>query len=349
VPLRPPRPADQWWAGRDPAELAALAGHMRQLCGVDSCTETEGPARGARRVRVTTGSGLVFDVHPDRCLDIGAVSWRGMPVAWLSPAGFPAPSGYGPDDWGWPRAFGGGLVATCGLDHFGPPALDEDRRYGQHGRATALAAEHLATRAEWTEDGTYLLEVRGQVRQSQLFGENLVLRRTVRGAFGSDTVTVEDAVTNEGHEPQPHMILYHANLGWPLLDAGAELTVPGLAVHPRDEVARAGLDGWDRFAPPEAGYREQVFRHELAADEPVEVRLRNPRLGVCLALSFHTGQLPALFQWKMLGPGTYVLGVEPANCAVIGGRARARAAGLLPVLQPGESRRYRLDFTIGAA
>ena len=336
-----------WWTGHTPAELRALAGHMRQLCGVETLEETEGTARGARRVRISTGSGLVVEAHPDRCLDLGAVSWRGMPLAWMAPAGIGAPWRLGSDDVGWRRAFGGGLLTTCGLDHFGPPTLDGDDRFGLHGRATALAAEHLATRAEWTEDGEYLLEVRGELRQSQLFGENLVLRRTIRSFFGARSVTVEDAVTNDGHRAEPHMILYHLNLGWPLLDDGAELSVPSRAVHPRDDAARSGVDDWDRFGPPEAEYPEQVFRHELAPDAPVAVRLRNPRLGAALTISFHSGALPHLYQWKMLERGTYVLGIEPANCSVIGGRAQARAEGRLPMLEPGETRRYAISFGVG--
>jgi hypothetical protein len=285
-------------------------------------------------------------VHPDRCLDLGAVSWRGMPLAWMAPAGIAAPSRSGSDAWGWRRAFGGGLLTTCGLDHFGPPTMDQGTEFGLHGRATALAAEHVTTRAEWTGDRGYLLEVSGQLRQSQLFGENLALRRTVRSFFGSPTVSIEDTVTNDGHRTQPHMILYHLNVGWPMLDAGADLVVPTRAVHPRDSVARAGLAAWNSFGPPERDYPEQVFRHELAADEPVTVQVRNRRLGKALSVSFHSGQLPHLFQWKSLQRGTYVLGVEPANCPVIGGRAEARAQGVLPVLEPGESRDYVIAISV---
>jgi hypothetical protein len=54
--------------------------------------------------------------------------------------------------------------------------------------------------------------------------------------------------------------------------------------------------------------------------------------------------LPAIFEWKMTATQHYVLGLEPANTPVIGGRADARAAGRLPRLEPGESVSYRLDF-----
>jgi hypothetical protein len=48
----------------------------------------------------------------------------------------------------------------------------------------------------------------------------------------------------------------------------------------------------------------------------------------------------------MLGEGAYVLGVEPANCAGIGGRASAARSGELPILAPGASRSYTLDLEV---
>jgi hypothetical protein len=47
-----------------------------------------------------------------------------------------------------------------------------------------------------------------------------------------------------------------------------------------------------------------------------------------------------------MGEGTYVLGLEPANCSGIAGRAAARKAGDLPYLAPGESRRYALEIEV---
>jgi Domain of unknown function (DUF4432) len=47
--------------------------------------------------------------------------------------------------------------------------------------------------------------------------------------------------------------------------------------------------------------------------------------------------LPRLWQWIDPAPGTYALGIEPANCSVLG-RAHDRAEGTLPELEPGEER-----------
>ena len=323
-----------------PEQVRRHVGSLAQVAGIDRFCEEDGPARGARRFQVRTGSGLVFDVLPDRGLDLGAASFRGVPMAWISPAGHVAPAHAEHTGAGWQRTFGGGLLTTCGLDQFGAPSTDEGVEFGLHGRASSTPAQQVNTVA----DGR--LEVTGRLRQSRLFGENLVLDRTIATEVGSSALTVTDTVTNEGFQSQPHMLLYHMNLGWPLLSPSSVLRVPGGTPIARDAEAECGLDSWHTFGEPEPGFAEQVFRHEFADAGPAEARLENPDLGLSLAIRFDTRQLPGLFQWKMLGAGTYVLGVEPANCRIIAGRGPARAAGELPVLEPGESRSYSVTVEV---
>ena len=49
--------------------------------------------------------------------------------------------------------------------------------------------------------------------------------------------------------------------------------------------------------------------------------------------------------WKQVGQGTYVVGLEPANCRPEG-RSVARQRGVLVELAPGERRDYFLDMSI---
>jgi hypothetical protein len=319
-------------------EIRRRVGDLRQVARIERFVEDDGPARGSRRYRVVTGGGLEFDVHPDRCLDIGAISYMGTPLAWIAPrdTGPARPARAGA--LGWQRAFAGGLFTTCGLDQFGSPCEDGGEPFGLHGRIGG----HSAVEVSAAGDGRELV-ISGQVRQSRLFGENLALYRTIRTPVGGGTVEVLDTVVNEGFSATPHMILYHLNLGWPLVDESAVLEIPGTAVVPRDPEARRGLASWHAFGPPQRHWREQVFRHDLPAGSLVEVRLVSRHAG--LAIQIDSGALPWLFQWKMLGEGTYVLGLEPANCPVIEGRARAREAGVLPTLAPGERREYRMTFS----
>jgi hypothetical protein len=84
---------------------------------------------------------------------------------------------------------------------------------------------------------------------------------------------------------------------------------------------------------------------EPAADGSVTVRLENAGNGMKAYLKYDATTLPNFVQWKMCGASEYVLGLEPSNCGVEG-RAKERQAGTLQVLQPGESRRYRLEIGI---
>jgi hypothetical protein len=320
-----------------PVEAALQrVGGLAQVARVDSFVETDGPARGTRRLRVVNGGGLEFDVHPDRGLDIGAATYDGIPLAWLSSTGISSPHSYEPEGRGWLRTFGGGLLTTCGLDSFGPPADDEDGVAGMHGRLGAIPA-HL-TGAEATAER---ISVSGTVRQTAVFAENLLLSRRITSEVGSSALTVEDTVTNEGSTASAHMVLYHVNLGWPLLDDGTVVEIPHATVKPRDADAEAGFGRQYDIGPPVRGFREQVYIHEAGTERYASVT--NKRRGLRFTLRF-SETLPAVFEWKMTATQHYVLGLEPANTPEIGGRAAARAAGLLPRLEPGESVRYGLSF-----
>jgi hypothetical protein len=320
-----------------PVEAALQrVGALAQVARVDSFEETNGPGRGARRLRVVNGGGLEFEVHPDRALDVGAATFDGIPLAWLSSTGIGAPSFYEPEGRGWLRTFGGGLLTTCGLDSFGPPADDEDGVVGMHGRVGTIPA-HL-TAAEATSER---ITVAGTVRQTAVFAENLVLRRRITTEVGSTSFAVEDTVTNEGSSASPHMVLYHVNLGWPLLDDGAEIDIPHRTVTPRDADAEEGFGSQYEIGAPVRGFREQVYIHAAGAERYASVT--NKQRGLRFTLRF-SETLPALFEWKMTATKHYVLGLEPANTGEIGGRAAARAAGLLPVIEPGQTVSYRLSF-----
>jgi hypothetical protein len=324
-------------AGRD--EVARRTGTLAQVARIDRLVDEEGPARGARRIRLVTGGGLEVEIHPDRALDLGQVTFRGVPVAWMSPTGMVAPGLAASTGSQWLRSFGGGLLATCGLDSFGPATVDEGVEYPQHGRVGIVPA--TVTRAEVQGDE---LLVSGVVRQSGVFGENLVLERTWSADVGGTTLRLRDVVRNEGFADAGHMVLYHVNAGWPLLDEHAILELPSREVNPRDEDARSGAGRWHLIEEPQAAYREQVFGHDFRDSGTAMVAIDNPGIDTRLELRFDSGTLPALHQWKMSGEGHYVMGLEPVNVNTFAGRAGARAAGNLPMLKAGRSVAYTIDF-----
>lgn len=115
--------------------------------GVEQAVRTDGPEAGTRIIRLTAGT-LQADVLPDRGLDIAQVRVAGIPLAYVSGVGFPRWSN--DTDGSWVRAFGGGLLVTCGLRNFGPAS----EGHPMHGRLGTLQAQ--VTRAETVEAGAVI-------------------------------------------------------------------------------------------------------------------------------------------------------------------------------------------------
>lgn len=331
------------------AQLEGRVGRLAQAGGIAPIELADGRGRGVRAFEVATGSGFAFTAIADRALDVAIATFDGIPLCWRSRNEIAAPEFYEPDGNGWLRTFFGGLFTTCGLTNFGPPGSDRWGTFGLHGRIDATPAENVRCETRWDGDAC-ILELSGTIRQTRVFGEDLRLERRLRTTLGSNRLELHDTVTNDGGERVPHMILYHCNGGFPILDDDARLYVSRSATKPRDDEARRGLDVWDRGGPPTPNFAEQVFIHrpERCSDGRAAVVLANRTLregrGLALAIRFDPVQLPALFTWRMLGCGTYVMGIEPANCATIEGRVTAEKLGTLPFLEPGESRQYDLEF-----
>ena len=135
----------------------------------------------------------------------------------------------------WLRSFSG-LVVTAGLDHtlFTAEVDAAQYRYpfrksvwnGLHGRIANIPARLLGYGEEWRSPDTCTLWAEGEVRQAAVFGEHLRLRRRIEADLGGNAIRLTDTVTNHGSDPTPHMLLYHINLGWPLVDAGTRLVAP---------------------------------------------------------------------------------------------------------------------------
>jgi hypothetical protein len=336
----------------DRREILRHVGHLDQVAGIKLVEAADGRERGNRILQVWTGSGLYFHVLADRALDISACRYKGYAIGWHSSVGEVHPAYYEPEGVGFLRSFQGGLLVTCGLDQFGAPCSDAGEELGLHGRISNLPAQCVGYRTFWVETADemsrYELEITGEVRQTRLFGEHLVLRRRISTQLGSSSIRIQDVVTNEGFAAHPHMMLYHFNLGFPLVSKDSQLRIDTAETIARDKDAAAGLAEWSSFQPPTPEYREQVFRHKPVANSAgtVQAEVKNLRLGLGVRLCYANTNLPYLFQWKMMGEGAYVLGIEPANCGVIDGRAAARERNDLPQLAAGESRHYDLEIEI---
>jgi len=331
-------------------ELLAHVGRISQAGGVRLVELGDGNARAVRAAEFQTGTGLVFEVLLDRGMDIAAAKYGGASLSWQATPGPVAPTYFEREGLGWLRTFHGGLVATCGMTYAGAPTVDEGEALGLHGRIGHIPAESVWADGGWRGD-EYEMWVRGRMRETVVFGENLTLTRRISANLGESRLFVRDIVVNEGFQTTPHMMLYHCNFGFPLLAEGAELLTPARTVTPRDDVAAAGLDVHARFEAPIEGYDEQCFYHDMQADEDGYVtamllnRAYDGGKGLGIYLKYRQAELPCFTQWKMVCAGTYVTGLEPANCFVEG-RDKDRERGILQFLEPGERREYRIEIGV---
>lgn|GEM_PF-4301991 len=57
-----------------------------------------------------------------------------------------------------------------------------------------------------------------------MFTEVMTLHRRIEIERHSPTIRIRDTVINDGFQAVPHRLLYHVNLGYPLLDEAARLS-----------------------------------------------------------------------------------------------------------------------------
>jgi galactose mutarotase-like enzyme len=318
-------------------EIQQYIGNHSQLGGTRHYTLSDGWGRNMRCIDINSGSGLHYTVVPERGMDISLASFKGTNLVYITSNGETHPSFYEPENFGWLRTFTGGLLTTCGLTYFGAPVNDDGEQLGLHGRYSTIPARQVVDLSDWIAN-EYHIRVRGTVEEGHMFGHKLRMVREIGTVVGQNRIHIEDTITNFGNNPSPYTILYHMNLGYPLLSEDSELILEAEKTIPRDDAALAGINEFRKFVKPQAGFKEQVFDHFMKADSNGEavVILKNHNIGIALSIKFRIAELPCLVQWKMMGIGEYILGLEPCN---VPGKNRKtlKEEGLLPWLKPGES------------
>jgi hypothetical protein len=334
-------------------DLLKRVGRLGQVAGIRFVTLGDGSERGVRILEVRTGSGFSFDILVDRAFDVGRCEFKGQSLAWESSVGFAGPWYYEAEHLGFLRSFAGGLLTTCGLDHTLFPTEDTAQhyhyppkateKYGLHGRISNRPAKLVGYGEQWQGDEC-VLWAEGEVQQTSSLGENLVLRRRIETSLGSSRLVISDVVENVGYHLTPHMLLYHVNLGFPVVDEGSEILLPATKFQACGDYSS---EGFRTLSPPLPNYEEQVFEYDPnpEPDGTVPVAIVNEKRKLGVYQLFQKEQLPHPFVWRMLGEGSYVVALEPSTNRVAG-RHDARKRGELITLNPGETRQYTLELGV---
>ena len=324
-----------------------------QIGGIETSVLDNDLGRGTRIAWVNTGAGLRYKVIIDRGLDIVDAFYNQYGLAWLSHAGVTARRPDANRGLEWLYSFAGGLLTTCGLTHVGGPETDEFGERGLHGRISNLPGRVESIVQPELAAGKLQMSITAVVKQSRVFGPNLELRRTISSALGEPTVRIHDVVSNLGNTPAPHMILYHCNYGWPLVDEGTEIVCKGKWASRGMDMDNAVFNSRRNFrkcSKPLESHRgggEGCAFIDVDADKKgiCTAGLYNRGLGLALVLKYKKRQLPWLSNWQHWGPGEYVTALEPGTNPPIG-QSQAREQKKLIHIAPGKSKTYDLEMTI---
>lgn len=323
-----------------------------QLGGIETAILDNGAGRGTRIAWVNTGTGLRFKVVIDRALDIADAFFNEHSLAWLSHSGIVSAQPLSDKGIDWLRTFGGGLLVTCGLSHVGGPEKDEYGERGVHGQISNTPAELVSVIQPDPLTGKMEMSITGVMRESQALGQRLELRRTISAVLGKSTIRIYDEVTNRGNIDAPHMLLYHCNFGWPLVDEGSKIVWSGAWKSRESNPDKLFSEGNDfHTCPPplddHQGSGEEVAFIDIEPDQAgfCTCGLHNQKIGLSLNLRFKKEQLPCLSNWLHYGKGEYVIGLEPGTNPPIG-QSRARREQELLFLSPGETRKYELEIEV---
>jgi hypothetical protein len=317
-------------------EAAQKISNVLQVGGIETAVIDNGAGRGTRIAWVNTGSGLRYKVVIDRAMDIADAFFNQHSLAWISSKGIAAPQPFSDKGADWLRNFGGGLLTTCGLSHIGGAEKDEYGERGVHGMISNCAAEIESIIQPDPWKGSLEMSITGVIRETKIFGPSLMLRRRISSTLGDAAIRIQDEITNCGNETVPHMLLYHFNFGWPLVDKGAELMWNGIT---------------NFTCPPpldkHRGGNEDVFIVDLQPDENDKCMcaVQNNNLNIRAEIKFNKKELPYFTNWQHWAPGEYVTGLEPGTNPPIG-QAAARKENKLIFLEPRETRTYDVRLAI---
>jgi hypothetical protein len=290
-------------------EIAGTSLELRRLHG--------GLADGVDCLEVNNGC-LRTVLLPTRGMGVWK-SWLGnWEIGWRSPVRGPVHPKFvpiaDPSGLGWLDGFDE-LLCRCGLSSNGAPDFNAQGRltWPLHGRIANLPARELTV--ECDREGQQIT-VRGVVDECRFHFLKLRLTSTWITRAGEPGFRIIDEVTNLSGATGEMELLYHINLGEPVLEPGAKIVAPVKTIAPRDAHAAASLEHWESMPEPRPNFAEQVYFFELIPLEDGRTRtlLRNAAATRGVSVGFSVAQLPYFTLWKNAAPSHdgYVCGLEPA-------------------------------------
>ncbi len=249
-----------------------------------------GRSEGVQVVEIDNGA-MSIDVLPTRGMGIWRVRRGDTTLGWQAPLASqlirPSFRLMEPAGLGLARRLQR-TMCRCGLESNGPPEFDDAGRLLRplHGRIANTPAHRVEL---FVDEDAGQITLRGVVDESRFHFQALRLTTSISTEFGSDSFSWTDEVENIGGRNATLQMLYHFNIGQPLLRPGARITAPLGTVAPLTQVAaKEGIETWHIMPPPRPGSDEQVYVLDLAANSSGDtgVLVSNLSNGEAVSLRF---------------------------------------------------------------
>ncbi len=287
---------------RDPVDFRGertVAGKWR----VRMHTLHGGRSEGVQVVEIDNGA-MSIDVLPTRGMGIWRVRRGDNTLGWQAPAGQPVNPSFvplmEPAGLGWLDGFSE-LLCRCGLESNGPPEFDDAGRLLRplHGRIANTPAHRVEL---FVDEDAGQITLRGVVDESRFHFQALRLTTSISTDFGSDSFSWTDEVENIGGRDATLQMLYHFNIGQPLLRPGAaDYRATRNGCPPDPSRRKGGYRALAHCAPTATGFertglcsrsrRQQFGRYGSACQQSVERRSREPAIQqICSALFLRVAQ-----------------------------------------------------------
>ncbi len=300
-----------------------------------------GRSEGVQVVELDNGA-MCIDMLPTRGMGIWRVRRGDKALGWQAPAREPVHPAFvplmEPAGLGWLDGFNE-LLCRCGLESNGPPEFDDAGRLVRplHGRIANTPAHRVEL---IVDEQAGRLTLRGVVDESRFHFQSLRLTTSISTVMGSNEFSWNDEVENIGGRDALLQMLYHFNIGQPLMRAGARITAPIKSVAPKTQVAAdEGIETWNVMPPSRPESSEQVYVLDLAADHVGQTRVLVSGLtdDEAVSLRFNKSTLPCFTVWRntLAEADGYVLGIEPAT-NYPNPRTFEKEHGRVVALKPGE-------------
>ena len=280
---------------------------------------TEGTEEGIEVIECNNGR-IRFLLNVSKCLDIMQLYYEGMNVSFVSKNGFTK------REISFVKRFEGGMLYTCGLD-----SLGAREGYDLHGSIHNTPAKII--KAKCDKDG---IRVEALIKDTSLFGSNLILKRCIFTLLESNDVEIIDEIVNLGYKSENYCLLYHVNLGYPMLSDGAIVEASIKNCESRNKWSEQNISSM--FMISDAVPNQEEMCYFLKLNTP-SVSLINKKINKKFTITYSQNTLPCFIQWKSMASGDYALGLEPCT-TFLDDRFEYKK------IQPNESIKFEIKFTI---